>query len=211
MFSDEWHHPNSEWTEGPEFDRNGDQPPRGDSNYHEERPSFGPFHAPREDERQFPPRQRPSGADMYPDERGPRPEMERLRPPGPERQHFGPPGSEMERFGPTPSHDEGTSSMPSLLDIKFPRPQPGANLKRGVEHIDGNYRGGEPSSHQFGPPPEKMPPNYGPGEDMWPGENPIPPPMGPGRGAPPFRGGPGRGAPSRGAPRRRGMRGVRGR
>jgi len=178
-------------------DRNGDQPPRGDFSYHEEHPQFG---QPHEDNRQFPPRQRP-------DERGQQPEMERLGPTGPEREHFGQPGPEMGRFG-QPPHGGGSSGLPSLLDIKVPRMQPG--VKRGAENVDGNFHGGE----QFGPPPEKMPPNYGSGNDMWPEENPIPPPRGPGRGAPPFRGGPGRGVPGgpgRRMPRGRGMRGVRGR
>lgn len=154
----------------------------------------------------------PSGHDMYSDERGPRSEMEHFEQPGPEREHFGQPGPEMERFRPlppppAPPHSDGSKSLPSLLDIKVSRPQPGGNLKRAAEQMDGNFQGGEPLPHQFGPPPEKMAPNYGHGNDMWPEENPIPPSRGRGRGAPAFRGGPGRGAPLRG----RGMRGVRGR
>jgi len=121
--------------------------------------------------------------------------------------HFGPPGPDMERFGPAPPGGGGTTGLPSLLDIKVPPPQPGVNLKRGSEQMDGDFHGGEPPPpHQFGPPPEKIPPNRGPANDMWPMENAPPLPMGPGRGGPRFRGGPGRGAP-----RGRGMRGVRGR
>lgn len=202
--ADDWQpHPAGEWQEGADFDGNGDQPPHGDFNYHEEHPPFGSFNAPHEDENQFPPWRRPPG----PDERGPGPGMERFRPPGPEMEHFGPPGPDAERFGQAPpSMGDGSSGLPSLLDIKVIPPTSGVNKKRGPEHMDGDFLGGEAPPHQFGPPPEKMPPNRGPGNDMWPAENPPPPPMGPGRGAPPFRGG-----PVRGAPRGRGMRGVRGR
>lgn len=131
--------------------------------------------------------------------------MEHFGPPGPEMEHFVPPGPDMERFGPSPAGG-GPSGMPSLMDIKVAPPPPGVNLKRGSEHVDGDFRGIEPQSQEFGPPPEKMPPSHGPGNDMWPMESPPPPPIGPGRGAPFLRGGPGRGAP-----RGRGMRGVRGR
>jgi len=198
--TDEWHLQSAdEWQEGDDFDGNGDQPPHGDFNYHEDHPPYGPFNPPHEDDRQFQPWRRPPGSDMYPDEsshdHGPAPEME----------HFGPPGPDMERFGP-PQPGGGTTGLPSLLDIKVPPPQPGVNLKRGSEHLDGDFRGGELPPHQFGPPPDKMPPNRGPGNDVWPVENPPPPQMAPGRGAPLFRGGPGRGAP-----RGRGMRGIRGR
>ena len=193
--TDEWHpHPAGDWQEDAGFDGNGDKPPHGDFNYHEDQPPFGPFNPPHEDERQFPPWRHPPGPDMYPDEHGPGPEME----------HFGPPGKDVERFGPPAPQGDGSTGLPSLLDIKVPPPMPGVNLKRGPEHMDGDFYSGEPTPHQFGPPPEKMPPNHGPRNEMWPGEN--PPPMGPGRGGPPFRG-----APGHGAPRGRGMRGVRGR
>lgn len=140
---------------------------------------------------------------MYPDERDPGPEMERFGPPGPEMEHYGPSDPDVERFKQPQPMDDGATGLPCLLDIKVP--PPGAK-KRGPEHMDGDFYGGELPVHPFGPPSEKMPQNFGPGNDMWSGENPPPPPMGPGRGAPPFRGGPGRRAP-----RGRGMRGVRGR
>jgi len=146
---------------------------------------------------------------MYSDERGPHSEMEHYGSPGPGREHFGLPGPEMERLGPPPPlHGEGATGLPSLLDIRVPRPQQ-ASAKRGAEHIDGNFHDDELPSHQFsGPPPEKMPSNYGPpGNDMWPSESPTPPLRGPGRGGrPPFRG-----VRGRGAPRGRGMRRGRGR
>lgn len=123
--------------------------------------------------------------------------MEHFGPPGPEMDHFGPSGGpDMQPFGGQPPLGDGSTGLPSLLDIQVPPPQPGQHLKRGREHLDGDFPGSEPTPpNQFGPPPEKMPPNYGPGNDMWSGENPPPPPLGPGRGGPPFRGGPGRGVP----------------
>jgi len=136
---------------------------------------------------------------MYPNKQGSHPEMEHFGQPGPGREHFGLPDSEMKRSGPPLPQGDGSTGLPSLLDIKVSRP-PGGNTKRGAEQMDGSFHGGE---H---PPLEKMPSNYGSGNDMWLEENPIPPPRGPGRGAPAFRRGPGRGAP-----RGRGMRRVRGR
>ena len=220
--TDQWHpHPADDWQESRGFEGNGDEPAR-DFDYQKEGPPFGgPFHPPHEDERQFPLRRRPPGPDFYSDEQRPGPEMEHFRPPGPEVEHFGQPGPEVEHFGqpgpeverfglPPPSQGGGPLGMPSLLDIKVKPPEflsapapPSVNLKRGAEFMEGNFHDAE-LPHRFGPPPEKVPPNCGPGNDMWPGEN--LPPMGPGRGTRPFRGGHGPGAP-----RGRGMRGVRGR
>jgi len=187
--TDEWHaHPADDWQQDVSgFDGNGNQPPaQGSFDYHEQHPPYGPFNPAHEDDGQFQPWQHPPGSEIYPDEHGQGPDMER----------FGPPGSDTGLVDST--------ALPSLMDIQIPA----RNLKRGSEHMDGDFGPGEmPPPHQFGPRPQKMPPpNHGPGNDMWPAENPPPPPMGPGRGGPRLRGGPGRGVP-----RGRGMRGARGR
>jgi len=194
LHADDWQqHPAGDWQEGAGFDGDGTDTSHDDFDYRESNPAFGP--PPHEDERHFPPWQRQSGpgADAYPDESEPGPEMER----------FGRPGPGVERLGPPPQAGGHPGLPPSLMDIKLVPPAPDFSLKRGPEHLDGDL----PSSHQFGAPPEKVPPKLGPGNDMWPEENlPPPPPVGPGRGVSLFRGGPGRGRP-----RGRGMRGVRGR